>query len=198
MRAEPPRVGAILLAAGQGTRFGSEPKLLAPYQGEPLVRRAAQAALGSKARPVVAVLGAHAGVVRAALSGLDLLCVENPDFAAGLSTSLRAGLAALPPEVEAAIIVLGDMPRIAPAHLDALIAAYAGAQPRPCAVVPVHRGRRGNPVLIDHHLLSAELAALTGDHGAGPILKGRADVLEIAGDAGVGFDVDTRAALEGG
>lgn len=190
-----PTVGAVLLAAGQGRRFGPEPKLLAMLDGKPLVRRAAEAALGSAARPVVAVLGAHGRAVRAALDGLDLAFVENPDFADGLSTSLRAGLAALPAETDAAIVLLGDMPRIAPRHLDALIAAYAAARPRPCAVAPVHEGRRGNPVLLDHHRLSNELAALSGDHGAGPLLKCRGDVLEIAGDAAVRHDIDTLDAL---
>lgn len=193
--AEPLRVGAVLLAAGQGRRFGPEPKLLARLDGKPLVRHAAQAALGSAARPVVVVLGAHAQGVRAALDGLDLLFVGNPDFAAGLSTSLRAGLAALPEEIDAAIVLLGDMPRIEARHLNALIAAYAAADPRPSAVVPVHDGRRGNPVLLDHRRLSGALAALTGDHGAGPLLRRRDDVLEIAGDAAVGLDVDTPAAF---
>lgn len=190
-----PRIGAVILAAGQGTRFGPEPKLLALVDGKPLVRRAAEAALGSSARPVVAVLGAHAAHVRAALDGLDLTFVANPDYAAGLSTSLRVGLAALPTQTEAAIVLLGDMPRIEPRHLDALIAAFAAAEPRPAALVPVHEGRRGNPVLLDHRRLSDDLAALAGDRGAGPLLRSRDDVLEIAGDAAVDFDVDLPEAL---
>ena len=190
-----PCVGAVILAAGQGTRFGPEPKLLALYDGKPLVRRVAEAALASTARPIVAVLGAHGGRVCAALAGLDLLLVDNPDYAAGLSTSLRTGLAALPAATEAAVVLLGDMPRIEPRHLDALIAAYKAAELRPSAVVPMHEGRRGNPVLLDRGRLSADLAALAGDHGAGPLLKRRTDVLEIAGDAAVGFDVDTPAVL---
>lgn len=189
------RVGAVLLAAGRGTRFGPEPKLLAPVDGEPMVRHAARAALASSARPVVAVVGAHASRVRGALDGLDLRIVENPEYAEGLSTSLRAGLAALPETVDAAIVLLGDMPRITGSHLDRLIEAYAAAAPRPCAVVPMTSGRRGNPVLIDHHRLRDALAALAGDRGAGAILAARGDVLELAMDAGVGFDVDTPDAL---
>ena len=193
-----PRVAALILAAGRGTRFGPEPKMLAPFAGRPLVRHAARAALASSARPVVAVLGAHAPAVRAALAGLDLAIVENPAFAEGLSTSLRAGLAALPPDTEAALVLLGDMPRIGPAHCAALIAAYAATDPRPSAVVPVSGGRRGNPVLLDLARLGPALAGLAGDRGAGPLLKGRADVLEIPGDAGVAYDVDTPEALAGG
>jgi molybdenum cofactor cytidylyltransferase len=192
-----PRIGAVILAAGLGSRFGQAAKMLAPYAGRPMVRCAAEAALASRAGPVVAVLGAHAEAVRAALAGLDLTLVENPDPAAGLSASLRLGLAALPPETEAAVVLLGDMPRIGPAHIDALIAAYTGAMPRPSAVVPVSDGRRGNPVLLDLARLGADLAALTGDHGAGPILKRRGDVLELPADPAVIFDVDTPEALEG-
>ena len=185
-----PRIGAVILAAGLGTRFGAGPKMLARFAGKAMVRHAAEAALASAARPVVAVLGAHAGTVAAALNGLDLTLVENPDYAAGLSTSLKAGLAALPPGTEAALVLLGDMPRIGPAHLDGLIAAYRGADPRPSAVVPVRDHRRGNPVLLDLKVLKDDLATLSGDRGAGPLLRGRTDVLEVPGDAATGFDVD--------
>lgn len=192
-----PSVAAVILAAGLGSRFGAGPKMLAPYAGTPMVRRAAEAALASRARPVVAVLGAQAEAVRAALAGLDLTTVGNPDPAAGLSTSLRAGLAALPSGIQAAVVMLGDMPRIGSSHVDALIAAYAAVAPRPAAVVPVSGGRRGNPVLLDLGRLADDLARLGGDRGAGPILKGRGDVLEIEADPGVLFDVDTPEALDG-
>lgn len=185
-----PRIGAVILAAGLGTRFGPEPKMLALFHGKPMVRRAAEAALASGARPVVVVLGAHAAEIRAALGGLDLILVENSDHAAGLSTSLKAGLAVLPPRIEAAIVLLGDMPRIEAIHLDGLIAAYRQADPRPSAVVPVHGSRRGNPVLLDLTVLAGDLAGLTGDRGAGPLLMGRTDVLEIPGDPASAFDVD--------
>ena len=188
-------VGIVLLAAGRGTRFGPEPKLLAPLDGKALVRHAADAALTAGARPVVVVLGAHAERVRAALSGLDLAFVENRDHAAGLSTSLRAGLAGLPAETVGAVVLLADMPRVSAAQIDRLAAAFRDAHPAPAAVVPVLAGRRGNPVLLDRHRLATDLAGLTGDHGAGPLLRHRADVLEIAGEPGTGLDVDTHEAL---
>ena len=184
-------IGAVLLAAGRGTRFGAEPKLLALLDGKPLVRHAALAALAAKARPVVVVLGAHADAVRAALDGLDLAFVGNAAFADGLSTSLRAGLVALPPGTDAAVILLGDMPRVTPEQIDRLAAAYRAAQTPPAAIVPVVAGRRGNPVLLDRRVLAAALAGLSGDHGAGPLLKGRADVLEVPGEPGTALDVDT-------
>ncbi|WP_375464978.1 NTP transferase domain-containing protein [uncultured Methylobacterium sp.] len=188
-------VAAVLLAAGRGTRFGPEPKLLALLDGKPLVRHAAEAALASGVRPVLVVLGAHAGRVRAALSGLGVTLVENPDYAAGLSTSLRAGLAALPPETVGAVVMLADMPRVTAAQIDRLAAAFRAGEPLPAAVVPVVDGRRGNPALLNRRALDADLARLTGDHGAGPLLTGRADVIEIAGEPATGLDVDTPEAL---
>ncbi len=188
-------IGAVLLAAGQGSRFGPQPKLLALLDGKPLVRHAAEAAAASSARPLVAVLGAHADHVRVALDGLGFIFVENPDYASGLSTSLRAGLAALPADTRAAIVLLGDMPRVEPSHLDALIGAFLKADPPPCAVIPVHSGRRGNPVLIDHHRLAPELAALAGDRGAGKLLARLDDVVELPADSAIEFDVDTPDAL---
>jgi molybdenum cofactor cytidylyltransferase len=186
-----PEFGLVLLAAGRGTRFGPAPKLLGLLDGEPLVRHAARAALASRLGPVAVVLGAHAPAVRAALDGLDLTFVENPAHAEGLSTSLRAGLAALP-EREAVLVLLGDMPRIGAHHLHALADAYVEGD---AAVVPVHAGQRGNPVLLDRRRLAADLATLDGDRGAGRLLARRPDVREIALDAAVLADVDTPAGL---
>ena len=187
-----PEIGIVLLAAGRGTRFGASPKLLAELDGRPLVRHAAEAALKTRLRPVVAVLGAHGPSVRAALDGLSLRFVENSDFAAGLSTSLKAGLAALPESCAGAVVMLGDMPRVAPVLIERLAAAFDGRQ---AAIVPVAGGRRGNPVLLNRHRLAADLAGLTGDRGAAPLLAGRADVLEIPGDPGSRLDIDTPEAL---
>lgn len=184
-------IGTVLLAAGLGSRFGAAPKLLARLDGKPLVRHAAEAALGARPRPVVAVLGAHAEAVRDALAGLDLVRVDNPDYRTGLASSLRAGLAALPATCAAAIVVLGDMPRVTAAHLDRLAEAFAGAPELPAAVVPVQAGRRGNPVLLNLRRLGPDIASLAGDRGAGPLLKGRSDVLEIPGDPATALDVDT-------
>ncbi len=188
----------MLLAAGRGTRFGASPKLLSLLDGKPLVRHAAEAAVAADLGPVVAVLG-HAGAeVRGALAGLPLTLVENPAYTDGLSTSLRAGLDALPGEVAAALVLLGDMPRIGPGLLLRLAEGFRSAPVAPAAVVPVRDGRRGNPVLLNRRRLGAEMAALTGDRGAGPLLAQRDDVLEWPVDEpGVLIDVDTPAALAG-
>jgi molybdenum cofactor cytidylyltransferase len=106
-------IAAILLAAGQATRFEAGPddtKLAADFKGKPLVVHAAAAALASRADPLIAVTGHAAEKVFSALAGLDFVAVHNPAFAQGLSTSLKAGIAALPLEVRGAVILLADMP----------------------------------------------------------------------------------------
>ena len=113
-----------------------------------------------------------------------------------MRASLKAGLAALPRETAAALVLLGDMPRIGAAHLDGLIAAYRGAERKPSAVVPVRDHRRGNPVLLDLGILKDALETLSGDRGAGPLLSRRDDVLEVPGDDATGFDVDRPDGLD--
>ena len=188
------RVAALVLAAGQGARFGAQPKLLALLDGKPLVRHAAEAALAALARPVVVVLGCRADAVRAALDGLDVTAIRNPGWREGLSTSLKVGFAALPPGMDGVLVLLGDMPRVRAGILDRLIAAWSAAG-RLSAVVPTFRGRRGNPVLLSG-ALAPEIARLTGDAGAGALLRSRSDVLWLAlDDAAVVQDVDTVASL---
>lgn len=190
-------IGAIILAAGRASRFGAgadDSKVLARLDGKPLVRHVAEAALASRARPVVVVIG-HAGAgVRAALDGLDATIVDNPHAASGMAGSLKAGVAALPADCAGALILLADMPRVRARTLDALIAAYAAGDRRPDAVAPVFAGRRGNPVLLGRALFGA-VAGLEGDVGARALLA-EADVREIeVDDPGVSIDIDTRAAL---
>ena len=111
--------------------MGAANKLLAELGGTAVVRRVAEAALASQARPVLVVTGHQAEAVRSALAGLDVTFVANPDFAQGLSTSLKAGLRALPGEADGALILLGDMPRIAAGDLDRLIARLPPRAARP-------------------------------------------------------------------
>jgi molybdenum cofactor cytidylyltransferase len=186
-------VAAIILAAGQGTRFGPEPKLLAELAGKPLIRHVAEAALASKARPVLAVIGHRHDEVAAALPPA-VKCIRNPNYALGLSTSLKAGFAALDPGTEAVIILLGDMPEVTPQLIDRLIEAWhAGGDP--AAVVPTYDGRRGNPVLLSA-ALAPQIATLSGDTGAGALLGARDGVHELpVAAASIHADVDTPEAL---
>jgi molybdenum cofactor cytidylyltransferase len=187
-------IAAIVLAAGRGTRFGPEPKLLAEFEGKPLVRHAVEAALASSAGAVIVVVGDHEAEVRAALEGLPVVFMPNPGYAAGLSTSLKAGLAEAPEASEAVVVLLGDMPLVSSGLIDGLIAAWREAG-KPDAVVPVREGRRGNPVLLATRL-APEIAELEGDTGAAPLLRGRANVLEWnTDDPTVAADVDTPEAL---
>ncbi|MFN3744625.1 MAG: NTP transferase domain-containing protein [Hyphomicrobiaceae bacterium] len=191
-----PRIASIVLAGGRSTRYGSRNKLLEKLDGVPLVMRAVRAALASRARPVIVVTGHEAAAVEQALAGLEVRIVQNPDFAEGLSTSLKAGIAALPGDVDGAIVSLGDMPRIEAQHLDRLIAAFSPKEGRGI-VVPVHRGKRGNPVLFARAYFP-ELLAIEGDTGARHIIaSSTSDVaeVELATDA-IFLDIDTPEALE--
>lgn len=191
------RVAAVILAAGRGTRFGDDPKLLAPLDGKPLVRHVGEAALASRARPVCAVLGHVGAQVRQALDGLDIAFVDNPAYAQGLSTSLKAGFAAATASADAAVVLLADMPLVRADLIDRLVARWAEAARKPLAIVPTFKGRRGNPVLLSG-ALGPEIAALAGDHGAGPLLRRCGDhVIELAvDDLAVLADIDTPEALQ--
>jgi molybdenum cofactor cytidylyltransferase len=191
------RVAAIVLAAGRSSRFraaggAEETKLVATLDGKPMVRQVVEAALASRARPVVVVVGHARGAVEAALRGLSVPVVFNPDYATGLSSSLRAGLSAIPAEVQGALAMLGDMPAVEARLIDALIDAFA-AQPNVCAVAPAQGGRRGNPVLLGRALFD-RAKRLEGDEGARRLLAAlpKGDILEIAAPGSdVSFDIDT-------
>jgi molybdenum cofactor cytidylyltransferase len=189
-----PRVAALVLAAGLSRRMGSN-KLLADDGGVPLVRRTVEAALASRARPVLVVTGNEAQRVRGALEGLEVTFIDAPDHAEGLSASLKAGLRALPVPAEAVLVCLGDMPRVPAETLDRLISAWNPVEGR-AICVPVHQGRRGNPVLWDRRFVP-EMLDLTGDQGAKALLSAHAElVAEVPVDApGVHLDVDTPEAL---
>lgn len=186
-------VAGVILAAGQGRRFGPAPKLLAMLDGKPLVRHVAEAAL-AVLDTVLVVVGERESEIRAALGGLPVVFVPNPSHADGLSTSLQEGFASRPEAAEAVLVLLGDMPRVTPALLDSLLAAWRDGG-KPIAVVPVHDGHHGNPVLLSTHL-APQIAELTGDTGAAPVLRGREGVVEWqTDDPAVSVDVDTPEAL---
>lgn len=189
------QVAAVILAAGEAKRFRRSPdetKLVAELDGRPIVRHVAEAALASRARPVLLVTGhAHAQVL-GALDGLMLERIHNRDPDAGLSASLKLAIGALPRTARGAVILLGDMPRIAPSLIDRLIDAFDAATAEPLAVVPVRGGRRGNPALIGRGLF-APVRMLEGDKGARDLIAAaRENILELpVGDSTIEIDVDT-------
>lgn len=191
-----PRIAALVLAAGRSSRMGGPNKLLADVGGVPLVARTVDAVLAAQVSSVTVVTGHQGEAVQAALAGRAeagrrLSFVDNPDFAEGLSTSLRAGLAALPREADGVVVCLGDMPRVSAAVIDRLIAAYNPLEGR-AVCIPTLQGKQGNPVLWDRAFFP-EMAGLTGDAGAKRLIGLHADrVCEVPVDeAGVLFDVDT-------
>ncbi len=188
------RISCLVLAGGRSSRMGSN-KLLEPVNGKPLVRHVVDAALASTARPVVVVTGHQAEAVRSALAGLDLLFTHNPDYADGISTSVKAGIAALPADIDGSLVALGDMPEMTADQLNRLIAAFSPSDGR-SIVVPVRDGRRGNPILWASAYFD-EMRGLSGDVGAKPLLAAHTDqVVEVELDSDVVLiDIDTPEAL---
>jgi molybdenum cofactor cytidylyltransferase len=188
------RIAAIVLAAGRSIRMGSN-KLLIEIGGKSLVEHAVDTALVSRASPVVVVTGHQPAMVEARLAGRDVILRRNPDYAAGLATSLRAGLAAVPDECDGIVVCLADMPGVGPALIDALIDAYDPSAGREI-VVPTRDGQRGNPILWGRRLMP-ELAALQGDSGGRQIIDRHAAAIfpvAVADDA-ASTDIDTPEAL---
>tara|TARA_R110002072_G_C7723782_1_gene515119 strand:+ start:50 stop:670 length:621 start_codon:yes stop_codon:yes gene_type:complete len=186
----PSRVIAVVLAAGRSTRMAPVNKLTVDYRGAALVRHAAEAALASRVGEVIAVVGHEAEAVRDVLSGLDVRIVANPDYATGLASSVKAGIAAVGAEAAGAVILLGDMPGVTSAVVDALIEAFEGtAGQKICQ--PRYDGKPGNPVLWPRRLF-AEFAGLSGDVGAKPLLaRHTADVLGVdVGTDAIHMDID--------
>lgn len=189
-------VAGVVLAAGLSTRWGPGNKLLEPVEGIPMVRRVTEAALEARLGPVVVVTGHDAGRVSRVLGSLTVELVHNPEYELGLSTSLRTGMEALPPRVDAVAILLGDMPGVRPEHLRALVDAWEAAGPDTICV-PSYRDRRGNPVIWPSRFFS-RLRSMEGDRGARVLMAELADwVREVPmEDPGVVEDVDTRDGLD--
>ena len=194
-----PRIGAIVLAAGHSSRMRAAGeninKLLQPLAGRPMVRYAVEAALKSAASDVIVVIGNEGQRVRAALDGLPVIFSENQIYSDGLSTSLICGLNALPADCDGALILLGDMPAVDAGLLDRLIAAFDPSEER-AIIVPVHDGKRGNPVLWARRFFD-EMRMLTGDAGARALLApyaGQVCEVEAGSDAPL-TDIDTGEAL---
>ena len=191
-----PVVAGIVLAAGRSSRMAPHNKLLVPDRaGRPMVARVVDNLLSSAARPVIVVTGNRAEEVRAAIAGRPVQVVHAADYADGLSASLRAGIAAVPPTASAALVCLGDMPLVTGRMIERLIEAYDPDEGR-SVVVPTYRGKIGNPVLWDRRFFP-DIAGLVGDVGARPLLERHSEYVaqvELDDDA-VLRDFDTVESL---
>jgi molybdenum cofactor cytidylyltransferase len=200
-RAEPtaalaaPRVAAIVLAAGRSSRMGGANKLLTEIEGLPMVTRAVDVALASRARPVIVVVGHDAPRLRAAIGDRPVTLIENPAYASGMASSLKAGIVALPVDIDGALVCLADMPQVGPQTLDRLIAAFNPLEGR-AICVPSWDAKRGNPVLWAKSFFP-EIASLAGDVGARHLIGQYGElVAEVPmPDDGVLLDIDTPEAL---
>lgn len=185
-------VAAVILAAGLSRRLG-QPKLLLPLEGRSLIRRTTEqviAAGESQWKEVVVVLGHEAERIRRELEGLAVRTVFNPRFAAGMSASLIAGLQAVSPKAEGAMIFLGDQPLVSVEVVRSMLTAFRERE-RPI-IVPVYDGARGNPVLFSRSLFS-ELMTVEGDQGGRDIVmrdSGRVETVAFASNFAP-QDVDT-------
>ena len=182
-------ISAILLAAGSGSRFGGG-KLLAPYRGRPLIEASLANLAEAPIEETVAVVGDDAGRLRPVCEPYGVRVVENPDWRQGQSSSVRAGLLALGPEVRAAVVLLADQPLVGPGAVGRLVAAFEeGAE----VAVATYGGRRRNPVLFSRAVWPLLEAELSGDEGARAVLRRHPDLATEVPCDGVGdpADVDT-------
>ena len=189
------RFAAIVLAAGSASRFGGG-KLLADWNGAPLLHAALAAARAAPVQDIVVVTGADPEAIGGIVRTFDraIRVTHAPDHAEGMAASLRAGIAALGTDITAVFVFLGDMPRVPLAVLSSLAEAVRQGAP---AAAPVFQGRRGNPVVLSRDLFD-QVAQLRGDVGARGVLDslGQALACVTSPDDGVLFDVDTRADLQ--
>ncbi|KAA0695524.1 nucleotidyltransferase family protein [Neorhizobium sp. P12A] len=193
----PISVAVVLLAAGRASRMGEggPHKLLAEFDGVPLVRRSAEAAVGSGADSVIAVTGYRADEIVGALSGLRAVFAHNADFASGMASSLIAGFSCVEArQADGILVMLADMPGITTEDLRLLLAAFRGAGGN-AIVRAVSRGKRGNPVILPRAVYG-EVMRLRGDVGARHIIEGSGiPIIDVDIGEAAHLDVDTPEAV---
>lgn len=188
-------VAVLILAAGQSRRMGERNKLLAEIDGKAMLRHTAETALESKAAKVFGVTGHDREKIEALFSDLKIPTFHNPDFAEGLSSSLKTGFRALSDEYDGVLVCLGDMPLVSADLFDALIDAFDVEEGR-AIIVPTFKGKRGNPVLIASQYKN-DILTLTGDIGAKSLIaENESHVFNVEADQDSIFaDIDTPDAL---
>jgi molybdenum cofactor cytidylyltransferase len=190
------KVAALVLAAGRSRRMAPHNKLLITDRtGKPMVCRVVDNVLSSNARPILIVTGHQAEQIEHALGGRPVRYVHAADYAEGLAASLKAGIAAVPPECAAALVCLGDMPLVNGRMIDRILSVYNRDEGR-LIVMPTFRGKQGNPMLWDRRFFP-EILEITGDSGARFLVgKHPAHVAEVEmADDAVLRDFDTTESL---
>jgi len=192
------KVSAVVLAGGASKRMGKTDKLLAEVDGAVLVRQVAAAAVESDAAEVIVVTGHEADLVRESLSGFDVRFVHNPHYPEGLSTSLRAGIGAVSEHLTGAVVLLGDMPRVKAATVNALIERFH-AEKDETICQPTFDGRPGNPILWPREFFS-DILDIWGDIGARRLIERYSEQISKVevDDAGIHFDIDKPDDLKSG
>lgn len=191
-----PTVAAVVLAAGRSRRMAPHNKLLVTDKaGKPMIARVVDNVLSSNARPILVVTGHQHEQIEHALGGRPVRYVHADDYAQGLAESLKAGIAAVPPECAAAVVCLGDMPLVTGRMIDRLLSAYDPDEGR-LIVLPTFRGKQGNPMIWDRRFFP-EILAISGDSGARFLVGKHAEfVCEVEmADDGVLRDFDTTESL---
>ncbi len=182
-------VVGIILAAGQSSRMGSVKQMLS-FKGKTILQRVIDNAVASSLGRVVVVLGYRADMIAPTIADKDVTVVINEDYESGQSSSIKAGLQALPDGTDAVLFMLGDQPLVAPGTINQVLDAYRISESP--IVLPVFDGKRGNPVLFSRETFQ-RLNLLEGDSGARPLFEeyaGRIRQLPVD-DSCIHFDVDT-------
>ncbi len=189
---KPAKVAGIILAAGMGTRMGATKQLL-PLGGQTVLEKVIQNGLAAGLTPLILVLGHGANRIMDTISLSQARVVINSRYKSGMSSSIRAGLAAVGPHCDGAMFLLGDQPLVTSAILKALIQSFTKQTDASQAIViPTFRGKQGNPVIFGRHFFP-ELDRLTGDIGGRILFKAHPEkIIRLPLETGaVCFDLDT-------
>lgn len=190
------RIGAVLLAAGEGSRMGGVAKPLIRLQGVPLISRQLIALSGAGVDEVVVVTGHARDAIEAQVQSLPITLAFNPDYALGQQSSVRVGLAALNGNFDAIFVVLADQPLIGAGDLTELIAAFK-KRPTGNVVVPMVNGQRGNPILLDDVAREQILASDT-NLGCRHLIERQPELVHVHESSNTRFitDLDTLDDME--
>ncbi len=189
------RVSAVVLAAGMSTRMGRL-KQLALFRGKPLLQIVLDGLKQTLVDEIIVILGHQADQIKGELAFGSACVVLNDNYAEGMSTSIKAGISHVDPNADGALIIMVDQPLLKPSTIDQIVDGFT--RERSTITIPVYRGYRGNPVLVDRTVFP-EMKKLTGDSGLRSVFANySAKTLEVAvDDPGILIDTDTADELDG-